>query len=29
MSIGPIEVVVDIALWCAETAEEDFFWKDR
>ncbi len=29
MSIGPVEVVVDIALRCAETAEEDFFGRNR
>jgi len=29
LSIGPIEVVVDVALWCAETAEKEFFGRDR
>jgi len=29
MSIGPIEVVVDVALWCAKTAEQDFFGRVR
>lgn len=28
MSIGPVEVVVDVAFWCAETAEKDFLGRD-